>query len=256
MTGWGEPTGLVDVHQVGRLHRDGDEAVRVGLRFVLVARLVAGGGVLLGVLGGALLCWRPGRAGQLPVLVVGGAALGLGVLWVVVLRRAARWVNAGLIADFDRRPAETTGLRPGPRVRHQRRWDILRLVHLVLLCVPMAGMALALLSAEPANGESSAEFGRTQWLVTGFCLLMTGIMGGLTGGLAFGQVESSKECWTPRGAVRRLMAYAVPFLLAAPWLAGLHTVWTGALLAVAPLWLLMVPIFLVAPHIPSVPSDD
>jgi hypothetical protein len=84
---------------------------------------------------------------------------------------------------------------------------------------------------------------------------MTGLMGGIIGGLAFGLVASSEGCWTPRGAVRRLLVYAVPFLLAVPWLSGPHAPWTGALAGVAALWLLIGPINQVAKHIPGVAAD-
>jgi hypothetical protein len=84
---------------------------------------------------------------------------------------------------------------------------------------------------------------------------MTGLMGGIIGGLAFGLVASSEGCWTPRGAVRRLLVYAVPFLLAVPWLSGRHAPWTGALAGVAALWLLIGPINQVAKHIPGVAAD-
>jgi hypothetical protein len=68
-------------------------------------------------------------------------------------------------------------------------------------------------------------------------------------------VDSSADCWTPRGAVRRLLVYAVPFMCAAPWLTGLHTYWTGALAGMAILWLVIAPVMQIGKHIPASPSD-
>ncbi|MGW0565558.1 hypothetical protein ACWDZ4_34450 [Streptomyces sp. NPDC003016] len=247
---------LVSLYQVYRLHGEWDRARRTGLWFIVTARLAAGAAVLLGLLAGVLLWWRPGPAGQQQALVAGGAALGLGVLWVVVVWRAVRWLNGGMIADSGSKPEiVAAGLEPDDSGEPEWLWNTLRLAHLVLLCVPIAGLLLTLASAAATSEQTVTGFGATRWVVTGFSLLTTGLMGGIIGGLAFGMVNSSKECWTPRGAVRRLLVYAVPFLLAAPWLAGLHTNWSSTLAGAAVLWLLIGPIEHVAKHIPGSSAD-
>jgi hypothetical protein len=208
--------------------------------------------VLLGLSAGALLWWRPDRTGQEQALALGGAALGCGVLWVTLVWRAARWLRRGVIAD--RGGNVVAGLEPDDQGEPGWLWDTLRLAHLVLLCVPMAGLVLAVVSAVMPE-EAQAWTGWLRWGISGFSVLMTGIMGGIIGGLAFGLVGSGEECWTPRGAVRRLLLYAVPFLLAVPWLSGLHATWTGALTGAAALWLLIGPVTAVAEHIPGTSAD-
>jgi hypothetical protein len=244
---------VVGLYQLYRLHADGDRARRTGLFFVVAARIAAGAAVLSGVLAGALLWWRPGPPGQRQALAVGGAALCCGVLWVTVLWCATRWLRRGMIADSGGRPTPVAGLEPDSSGDPAWLWDTLRLAHLVLLCVPVAGLVLALLSVG-ASGEAAAWFPWARWATTGFCLLMTGLMGGVIGGLAFGLV-SGEDCWTPRGAARRLLVYAVPFLLAVPWLSGRYGPWAAALVGVAAIWLLVGPISHVAKHIPGTAAD-
>jgi hypothetical protein len=241
---------------VEALHGDGQRARRTGRRFILAARLLAAAAVLLGLSAGASLWWRADPAGQQRAVVVGGAALSLGVLWVVVLWRAARWLNHGVVADHGSEPKVPAGLMPDHRDDPAWLWDTLRLAHLVLLGIPLAGLLFGLGSATPTSEGPALRFGTAWWLGTGVCLLMTSIIGGLVGGVAFGVVYSEKECWTARGAVRRLLVYAVPFLLAAPWLAGLRDHWTGTCVAAAMVWLLIAPVMHVEKHIPGGSSPD
>ncbi|KOV99149.1 hypothetical protein ADK65_19680 [Streptomyces sp. NRRL B-1140] len=245
---------MVSLHRVDELHADRGRARRTGVCFIAAARLLAAVAVLLGLLAGALLWCRPDRTGQEQALATGGAALGCGVLWVTVVWRAACWLRRGMITDRDGEPMVVAGLEPDDQGEPDWLWNVLRLSHLVLLCVPLAGLALALVSAVmPA--EAGAWSGWVRWGISGFSLLMTGLMGGIIGGLAFGLVASGEECWTPRGAVRRLLMYAVPFLLAVPLLSGVHAPWSGALAGAAALWLLIGPVNQVAKHIPGVASD-
>ncbi|MEU8775524.1 hypothetical protein [Streptomyces sp. NPDC048606] len=242
----------VRVHEVRRWHADGERAERTARRFLTGARLLAGGAVLLGHLA-VLLLWRdPGACGQRWALAVGGVALGLGALWVTVLARATRWVRSGVVADAGSGPPAATGLLPdalgGPA---DRLWDWARLLHLVSLCFPLGALVAALASS--ADEQGLRELSR--WGATGFALLLTAILGGVIGGLAFGLVDSDEECWTVRGALRRLRRYAVPFLLAAPWLAGLHTGWSALSVGAALLWLLIAPVNHVGSHIPGSSSD-
>ncbi|MEU1314687.1 hypothetical protein [Streptomyces tibetensis] len=245
---------LVSFYRVDRLHADGGRARRVGVCYIAAARLVAAAAVLLGLLAGALLWWRPDRTGQEQALAIGSAALGCGVLWVMVVWRAACWLRRGVIADRGGKPQVVAGLEPDDQGEPDWLWDILRLAHLVLLCVPLAGLVLALVSAVMPE-EAGAWSGWLRWGISGFSLLMTGLMGGIIGALAFGLVVSGEECWTPRGAARRLLVYGVPFLLATPWLSGWHAPWTGALAGAAALWLLVGPINQVAKHIPGTAAD-
>ncbi|GAA2295030.1 hypothetical protein GCM10010234_40980 [Streptomyces hawaiiensis] len=244
---------LVSLYQVDQLHADEGRARRTGACFIAAARLAAAAAVLLGLLAGALLWWRPDQAGQKQALVAGGAALGCGVLWVMVVWRAACWLRRGMIADSGSKSPVVVGLEPDNQGEPGWLWDVLRLAHLVLLCVPLAGLVLALASAVMPE-EAGAWSGWMRWGISGFGLLMTGLMGGIIGALAFGLV-SSEECWTPRGAVRRLLVYAVPFLLAVPWLSGRHAPWTGALVGAAVLWLFIGPVNQVAKHIPGTAAD-
>jgi hypothetical protein len=244
----------VSLYRVDRLHADRGRARRTGACFIAAARLVAAAAVLLGLLAGALLWWRPDQTGQEQALATGGAALGCGVLWVMAVWRAACWLRRGMIADTGGQPQVVAGLEPDNQGEPDWLWDMLRLAHLVLLCVPMAGLVLALASAVMPE-EAGAWSGWVRWGISGFSLLMTGLMGGIIGVLAFGQVDSSAGCWTPRGAVRRLLVYAVPFLLAVPWLSGRHAHWTGALAGAAALWLLIGPVNQVAKHIPGTATD-
>ncbi|MFJ3900078.1 hypothetical protein [Streptomyces sp. NPDC090025] len=206
-----------------------------GAAAVRAARWLGAAAVLLGHVAVLLLWWRPDEVGQLRALVVGGVALGCGVLWVVAVARAA-------------------GSRPGRRgVGVSAWWDWARLLHLVSLCVPLGALVAAFASAA---GEEAGVPAVAVWIATGCALLLTGIMGGIIGGLAFGLVDPVEECWTVRGALRRLRRYAVPFLLVAPWLAGMHAVWSAVALGAALLWLLIAPVNAVAAHIPSVGSSD
>ncbi|MEU8765189.1 hypothetical protein [Streptomyces sp. NPDC048659] len=243
----------VRLYEAVRLHDHRSGAERAARRFLLGARLAAAGAVLLGHLAVVLLWRDPGAAGQRLALGVGAAALACGVLWVAVLSRAARWVAAGVVADAGTAPPPPAGLLPdalsGPP---DLVWDWARLLHLVSLGVPIGALVAALSAA--ADKEELTAF--TAWGATGLALLVTVIMGGIIGGLGFGLVDGDEECWTPRGARRRLRRYAVPFLLSAPWLAGVWTVWAGALVCAAALWLLIAPVNYVGSQIPSVPSSD
>ncbi|WP_329324687.1 hypothetical protein [Streptomyces luteogriseus] len=245
---------LVSLYRVDRLHADRGRALRTGACFIAAARLAASATVLLGLLAGALLWWRPDQTGQEQALATGGAALGCGVLWVMVVWRAACWLRRGMIADRGSTPQVVAGLEPDNQGEPDWLWDTLRLAHLVLLCIPLAGLVLALVSAVMPE-EAGAWSGWARWGITGFSLLMTGLMGGIIGGLAFGLAAPGEESWTPRGAARRLVVYAVPFLLAVPWLSGRHAPWTGALAGAAALWLLIGPINQVAKHIPGTAAD-
>ncbi|MFI8522668.1 hypothetical protein ACIGEZ_33480 [Streptomyces sp. NPDC085481] len=240
-------------YELVRLHSDGERARRTGLLFTVAARLLVGAAMLLGAVAAVLLWWRPGPDGQRQALVLGGAGLCCGGLWVVVLGLAARWLRRGVIAGRGSGPAPATGLMPDNCGEPESLWDTLRLAHLVALCVPLSGLVLAVMSG--ASGEATGEVALMRWGVSGFGLLLTGLMGGIIGGLAFGMVDSS-EAWTPRGAARRLSAYAVPYLLAAPWLAGLHAAWSSVLVAAGVLWLLIAPVNQAAGHIPGTSSAD
>jgi hypothetical protein len=138
---------VVSLYRVDRLHADRGRARRTGVCFIAAARLVAAAAVLLGLLAGALLWWRPDQSGQEQALATGGAALGCGVLWVMVVWRAACWLRRGMIADRGSKPQVVAGLEPDNQGEPDWLWDILRLAHLVLLCVPLAGLVLALVSA-------------------------------------------------------------------------------------------------------------
>ncbi|MEV6757118.1 hypothetical protein [Streptomyces sp. NPDC051214] len=247
---------MISLYRVAGLHRERESARRTGLRFIVAARSAAGAAVLFGLLAGVLLWCRPSLAGQQQALAVGGVALGLGTLWVVVLWRAARWLNGGMPADSGSKPETVAaGLEPNNSGDPEWLWNLMRLAHLVLLCVPVAGLLLTLAGDLATPEPKVVGWDSTRWWITGFSLLVTGLMGGTIGGLAFGMVDSSSDCWTPRGAARRLLVYAVPFLLAAPWLTGLHTAWSGALAGAAALWLLIGPIEHVAKHIPGSSAD-
>ncbi|MDT9696889.1 hypothetical protein [Streptomyces sp. P17] len=137
-------------------------------------------------------------------------------------------------------------------------WNTLRIANLVLLGIPMAGLAMGLGAAgSPEDIEKWVALVRRP--VTGGALpltgLMGGIMGGIIGGLSVGFGAETEECWTPRGAVGRLVVYGLPFLPAVPWLSGSREIWSGAFVALAALWLLIAPVNKVAKHIPSVSSD-
>ncbi|MEU6979098.1 MULTISPECIES: hypothetical protein [unclassified Streptomyces] len=243
----------VRVWQVRQLHADGDRAERTARRFLLSARLMAAAAVLLGHLAVLLLWLDPAPPGQRWALGVGAAALGCGAAWVTVLARAGRWLRAGVIADAGSGPPPATALLPdalgGPPD-----WlgDWARLLHLVSMCVPLGALTAALASAPGDAGMIKLA----AWGATGFALLLTGIMGGIVGGLAFGLVDTDEECWTVRGALRRLRRYAVPFLLAAPWLAGWTSGWSALLVGGALLWLLIAPVNYVGMQIPGTSSSD
>ncbi|MEV0528819.1 hypothetical protein AB0I66_35910 [Streptomyces sp. NPDC050439] len=247
---------LISLYRVEGLHRERERAQRTGQRFIVAARSAAGAAVLLGLMAGVLLWCRPSLAGQQQALIVGGVALGLGTLWVVVLWRAARWLNDGMPTDSGSKPETVAaGLEPNTAGDPEGLWNMMRIAHLVLLCVPVAGLVLTLAGAMATTEQKVVGWDATRWWITGFILLVTGLMGGTIGGLASGMVNSSNDCWTPRGAARRLLVYAVPFLLAAPWLTGLHTGWSGALAGAAALWLLIGPVEHVAKHIPGSSAD-
>ncbi|MGV9456666.1 hypothetical protein [Streptomyces sp. NPDC003635] len=245
---------LVHVYELYRLHRRGEGAERTGRLFTVAARLAAGAAVSLGWLAGFLLWWHPDRAGSRTALAVGGAALGCGMLWAVLLGRAVRWLRRGLVADAGSEPPRVAGLMPDGWGDPEWLWNTLRIANLVLMCVPIAGLVLALgAAAAPSDFEEGLRVGR--WPVTGVALLMTGLMGGIVGGLSVGLGAPEKDCWTVRGAVGWLTLYGLPFALAAPWLAGLHETWSGALACLAALWLLIAPVNKVAKEIPGVSSD-
>ncbi|MER8041936.1 hypothetical protein [Streptomyces sp. NPDC094032] len=249
--GRGRPVRLGEVR---RLHADGERAERTARRFLRGARLSAAAAVLLGHAAVLLLWWDPGTAGQRRALAVGAVALGCGVLWVTVLARATRWVRAGVIADAGSGPPPATGLLPDALVGPPDwLWDWTRLLHMVSMCVPIGALAAALAAAA---GDEGGLPELTAWGTTAFALLLTGIMGGIIGGLAFGLVDTDEECWTVPGAVRRLRRYAVPFLLAAPWLAGWYSGWSALLMGGALLWILIAPVNYVGTQIPGTSSSD
>ncbi|MER7477913.1 hypothetical protein ABTX60_09655 [Streptomyces sp. NPDC126510] len=190
----------MSLYRVNGLHADRGRARRTGVWVIAAARLLAAAAVLLGLMAGALLWWRPDRTGQEQALALGGAALGCGVLWVMVVWRAACWLRRGLIADKGGKPQVVAGLAPDDQGEPGWLWDRLRPAHLVLLCVPLAGLVLALVSAV-------------------------------------------------------MLVYAVPFLLAVPWLSGLRAPWTSALAGACILWLLIGPVNHVAKHIPGTAAD-
>ncbi|MFD7321221.1 hypothetical protein ACFV9D_09025 [Streptomyces sp. NPDC059875] len=109
----------------------GERAERTARRYVAAARLAAGAGVVLGLMAGALLWWRPSPAGQLQALAVGGAALGFGVLWVVVLWRAARRLRRGIVADRGSTRHAPAGIEPDGAGDPELLWNWLRLMNLV-----------------------------------------------------------------------------------------------------------------------------
>ncbi|MGW0911791.1 hypothetical protein ACWD1Z_08575 [Streptomyces sp. NPDC002784] len=238
---------LVRVYELCRLHADRDGAERTGRLFTVAARLAAGAAVVLGWLAGVLLWAHPAGTGPRTALAVGGAGLGCGVLWAVLLWWAARWLRRGLVADAGSRPLRVAGLASDGWGDPEWLWNTLRIANLVLIAVPIAGLVLA---ADPERGLTAGR-----WVVTGLVLLVTGLMGGIIGGLSVGFGAKSEDCWTLRGALGWLLVYGMPFLLAAPLLSGVHAIWTGTLAAVAVLWLLVAPVSKAAKEIPSVSSD-
>ncbi|WAZ19807.1 hypothetical protein STRCI_000884 [Streptomyces cinnabarinus] len=237
-----------------RLHTSRERAERTGRLFTVAARLAAGAAVSLGWLSGVLLWWHPDRAGARTALAVGGAALGCGVLWAVLLGWAVRWLRRGMVADTGSEPPRVAGLMPDDWGEPEWLWDTLRIVNLVLMCVPIAGLVLALGAASaPEDFEEWLRVGR--WPATGGALLLTGLMGGIIGGLSVGLGASEEDCWTVRGAVGWLTVYGLPFALVVPWLSGLHETWAGALVCLAALWLLIAPLSKVAKELASVSSD-
>ncbi|MEV0172061.1 hypothetical protein AB0I00_13200 [Streptomyces sp. NPDC050803] len=245
---------LVRLWQVERLHSRGARARRTGLWFVLSARLAAGAAVLLGWLAGALLWWHPDAAGQRVAVAVGGAALGCGVLWAVLLGWATRWLRRGMIADAGSEPPPVAGLDPGGYGDPEWLWNTLRIANLVLMGIPIAALVLAL-GALSSPEDAEWWFRTARWPATAFGLFMTGLMGGIIGGLSVGLGADSEDCWTVRGAVGWLAVYGFPFLLVVPWLSGLRGAWSGALLCLAVLWLLIGPLNKVAKEIPGVAAD-
>ncbi|WP_328869503.1 hypothetical protein OHT76_04955 [Streptomyces sp. NBC_00287] len=245
---------LIRVYQLHRLHTSRGRAERTGQLFTVAARLAAGAAVLLGWLAGALLWWQPDPAGLRRALVLGGAGLGCGVLWAVLLWWAARWLRHGMIADAGSKRPRVAGLVPDNWGEPEWLWDTLRIANLVLMGIPIAGLVLAGLGA--AASAEDADVGlELRWAAAGCALLLTGLMGGIVGGLSTGLGAETEECWTPRGAVGWLIVYGVPFLLAAPWLSGRYESWAGWLVALAVVWLLIAPVNKVAKGLPSVSSD-
>ncbi|MER7571541.1 hypothetical protein [Streptomyces sp. NPDC126514] len=238
---------LVHVYELYRLHADRAGAERTGRLFIVGARLAAGAAVVLGWLAGVLLWAHPDGTGPRTALAVGGAGLGCGVLWAVLLWRAARWLRRGLVADAGSRPPRVAGLASDDWSDPEWLWNTLRIANLVLIAVPIAGL---ILTADPARGLPTGR-----WLVTGLVLVATGLMGGIVGGLSVGFGAKAEDCWTLRGALGWLLVYGMPFLLAAPLLAGVRADWTGALAVAAILWLLIAPVSKAAKEIPSVSSD-
>jgi hypothetical protein len=169
------------------------------------------------------------------------------VLWAVVLWRAARWLRRGLVADTGSRPPRVAGLASDNWGDPEWLWNTLRIANLVLIAVPVAGLVL---TADPTRGLTAGR-----WLVTGAILVATGLMGGIIGGLSVGFGATTEDCWTLRGAVGWLLVYGMPFLLAAPLLADVRAIWTGALAVAAILWLLIAPVIKAGKEIPSVSSD-
>ncbi|CCK31980.1 putative membrane protein [Streptomyces davaonensis JCM 4913] len=241
---------LIRVYQLRHLHTAGEGAERTGRWFTVAARLAAGAAVLLGWLAGALLWWHPDPTGLRQALAVGGAALGCGVAWAVLLGRAVRWLRGGVIADAGSEPPPA-GLVPDGWGDPEWLWNTLRIANLVLMGFPIAGLTLGL--GATAAPEDVGEWVR--WPVTGGALLMTALMGGIVGSLSAGLGASTEDCWTVRGAVGWLVVYGVPFLLAVPWLSGQYETWSDALVALAALWLLIAPVNKVAKELPSVSSD-
>lgn len=203
---------------------------------------------------GVLLWWHADRTGARTALAVGGAALGCGVLWAVLLGWAVRWLRRGWIADAGSEPWRVAGLVPDGWGDPERLWHTWRIAHLVLLGVPLAGLVLGLGAAMPPEDvEEWLRVGR--WPVTGGALLLTGLMGGIIGGFSVGFGAESEDCWTVRGAMGWLTVYGLPFLLSTPWLSGLHEIWAGALVCLAALWLLVAPVNKVAARIPGTAAD-
>jgi hypothetical protein len=236
--------------QLPRLHRDGDRAERTGLRRTVAARLLAGAAVLLGWTAAALLVLRPGRDAYGWVLAAGAAALAFAVAWAVLLWRNARWVRRGLVLDAAEKRPRVSGLDPVGDVPDWL-WVTLRIGNLVGMCVPVGGLLLAL--AE--QSLTTAEPQDVRWWFVGGPLVMTGLMGGIVGGLGIGLGANGEDCWTPRGAVGWLVVYGTPFLLSVPWLSGTHAMWSGVLLGLAVLWLLVAPVNKAAKDNPGTAAD-
>ncbi|MBC2900157.1 hypothetical protein [Streptomyces cupreus] len=245
---------LIHLYQLRRLHTSRERAERTGRLFTMAARLAAGAAVLLGWLAGGLLWWQPDPAGLRQALAVGGAALACGVLWAVLLWRAARWLRGGMIADAGSEPPRVAGLAPDGWGDPEWLWNTLRIANLVLMGVPIAGLVMGL-GAAGSLEDIEKWVPVVRWPLTGGALLLTGLMGGIIGGLSVGFGAETEECWTPRGAVGWLRVYGVPFLLSVPWLSGSYEIWAGALVALAAIWLLIAPVNKVATNIPSVSSD-
>ncbi|MER6671644.1 hypothetical protein [Streptomyces sp. NPDC000983] len=244
---------LIHVYELRRLHPDGRRAERTGQLRTWAARLAAGAAVLLGWLAGVLLWWHPDGAGQRRALAVAGAALGCGVLWTVLLGRAARWVRDGAVDDAGSAP-RVAGLAPDNLGDPEWLWNTLRIANLVLLGVPVAGLTLALV-ADQVLADADPGLPALRWAAAGCALLLTALMGGIVGGLSVGLGADTEDCWTPRGAVGWLTVYGTPLPLAAPWLSGMHGAWTGGLVCLAALWLLIAPVNKVAAKLPGTAAD-
>ncbi|MFE7842426.1 hypothetical protein ACFU53_42120 [Streptomyces sp. NPDC057474] len=232
---------LLQLREVERLHGDAVRARRVGTDLIGAARLfgtVSAGAAMTAV---ALAWWRPSAPASPTVLALAGTALASAVGWVLVLVGARRWLRRGIVTDElgRRRLAEARGVRPDHWFPGETWWPVVLFAVLLWSYLAAAALVLALVDS---SAPEAVEMAR--WPVTGVLLFFGVILSGVVAWVClpdFG--KSLNASWTPLRAVRRIVVYALPLVLAAPVLVGeRHEVWAKAPACIALLWLFFAPL--------------
>lgn len=242
---------LLELGEVARLHGDAVRARRVGTDLIGAARFFGSVSAVSAMTAVALAWWRPSAPASTAVLALLGTAALSALGWVSVLVGTRRWLRRGIVTDEEgrRRLAEVRGVRPDQWFPGRDWWPVTLFVVLLWSYLAAAALVLAIAHATEPDGVE-----KIRWPVTGGLLFLGSILSAVVSWFCVPEMSRSLNAsWTPLRAVRRLVVYGLPLLLAAPLLVGERLSWTGAfverhevramaLACVAPLWLLVAPV--------------